>query len=210
MYIIKALGNNLSLKQRTAADPFPPLSSSSLLATVARLSLFRWFCGCSSCLVQVVVRGLLWSSAGSKVADVDGLLGATPFDAQEALVRVSLLVAAAHRLVLLRTHSGASLEREGGQASLGGHDKDVLAAVLLPHMTLCLVELVVGPTDKAAALLIALGLTMRRHDAVLKGHGHHSQTTRLLLHLAHALVGVAIGSANGRGHLLLCGALGSA
>lgn len=108
MYIIKALGNKLSLKQRTAADTFP--LSSVLLATVARLSLFRWFCGCSPCLVQVVVRGLLWPSAGSKVADVDGLLGAAPFDAQEALVRVSLLVAAAHRLVLLRTHSGASLE----------------------------------------------------------------------------------------------------
>lgn len=161
-------------------------------------------------LVQIIVGGLLWPPARSKVRHIDGLLAATLLDAQEALVRVGLAIAAADRLVLLRAHFRASLEGEGGQTPLQRHDEHVLAAILLPHVALRLVELVVGAADEAAARLVALGLAVRRHHAVLQGDGHDAQATRLLLHFAEALVGVAVAAAHRRLFLVLRGTLGRA
>lgn len=207
MYIIKALGNNLS-KQRPWSPPIarnrlPLISAHDLPPALLIPRVLCLMVGNAIRSVQVVVRWLLWPAAGSKVAHVNRLLHAAPFDAEEALVRVGLLVAAAHRLVLLGTHASTALEREGGQTALGGHHEDVLAAVLLAHVTVGLVELVVRSADEAPALLVALRFTVGGHHAVLQGHGHHPQATRLLLHLAHALVRVAIGSAHGRQLLLL-------
>lgn len=154
--------------------------------------------------------GLLWSAAGSKVADVDLLLAATPLNAQEAFIRISLLIATADGLVLVGAHPGTALERERGQTSFRGHNENVLAAVFLPHVTLGLVELVVRTADEAASLLVASGVTVRRHDTVLKGYRHDPQATGLLFHLAHTLVGVSVGPTNGLQFFLFCGALGGA
>lgn len=137
------------------------------------------------------------------MADVDRLLRAAPFDAEEALVGVSLLVAATNWFVLMRAHASASLEREGGQAAFRRHDEDVFAAVLLAHVAFRFVELVVGAADKATRILGAIGLAVSGHDTVLKGHGDDAKATGLLLHLAHTLVGVSIGSADWRELLLL-------
>lgn len=79
----------------------------------------------------------------------------------------------------------------------------MLSAVLLPHMTLSLVELVVGAANVALTLLVACDFAVCCHDTVLQGDCHYAQATRLLLHLAHALVCVAVGSTDGRQMLLL-------
>lgn len=156
------------------------------------------------------MRRFLRPTTRTKMADFDRLLRSALFDAQETLIRIRLQITATHRLVLLWTHSRTTLEREGGQAPFRGHNKNVLSTVLLAHVTLRLVELVVGTADEASTVLVALGLTVCRHNAILQGHGDHSQATGFLLQLAHALVRVSVRPTNGRQLLVLGCAFGGA
>lgn len=94
------------------------------------------------------------------------------------------------------THAGAALEGESGQTSLHGHYKNVFSTVFLAHVTLGLVQMIIGSTDKAALHFFAIGITVSSQDAVFQRNWHHSQSTGFLLHLAQVPVGISIRSTN--------------
>lgn len=108
------------------------------------------------------------------------------------------------------THSCTSFERERGQASLRGDHENVFATIFLPHVTFRFVKFVVRATHKACGLVVACGIAMCSHPAILKGDRHHPQATSLLLQLTHTLVGVAIRTTYWRVFFLLRSALGTA
>lgn len=122
----------------------------------------------------------------------DCAVGATVLNVQEAIVQICLVVAAADGLKLSRADAGAALELEGGQAALEWHHEHMLAAVLLAHVALGLVELVVRAADKVRGLPVAVGLTVGGQGAVLEGDGHHAQVAGAPLELAHGGEGVAV------------------
>lgn len=78
----------------------------------------------------------------------------TALHAQEAFVRVGLVVGAADRLVVLRAYSGATFEGESSQAPLNWHNENVFAAILLSHVTFRLVQFVITATDVAGLLTV--------------------------------------------------------
>lgn len=143
-------------------------------------------------LVEEVVGRRLGASTGAIVVHTDCAVGATVLNVQEAIVQICLVVAAANGLKLSRADAGAALELEGGQAALERHHEHMLAAVLLAHVALGLVELVVRAADKVRGLPVAVGLTVGGQGAVLEGDGHHAQVAGAPLELAHGGEGVAV------------------
>lgn len=143
-------------------------------------------------LVEEVVGRRLGASTGAIVMHTDCAVGATVLNVQEAIVQICLVVAAANGLKLSRADAGAALELEGGQAALEWHHEHMLAAVLLAHVALGLVELVVRAADKVRGLPVAVGLTVGGQGAVLEGDGHHAQVAGAPLELAHGGEGVAV------------------
>lgn len=63
-------------------------------------------------LIQIIVAGLLGSTARTVMVQLHRISRSATLNAEEAVVGIGFAVAAAHRLEFLRAHFGASLEGE--------------------------------------------------------------------------------------------------
>lgn len=149
---------------------------------------------------------MLGPTARAEVLQLDDISRSTILDGQEAFVGIGFVVGTAHRLEVLWTHSGASLECERGQAALHRRDKHVLTAILFTHMAFASIKFIVRSTNKRRHFRIAISIAVGSGCTIFQRNRNYTAATRFLFHLAQCAIHIAIGCTNWSGRNIGWGA----